>query len=168
MRAKSNNLEISGDLELPNEAEELIRKNIICPEEAEGRISFASLAKESQSQEMPSETREQNWEAEKFTIYSLIYFNVLLIVYNLMFLTYASLTVDSRHQFKTMIVFLPIIQMIQVFINTNFTIRYQNLARIMHIFFSSDLESQLDALSKSQQKWNQWRYWLTAGTIYVL
>ena len=69
---------------------------------------------------------------------SLLIFNTMLILYNLLFLMYACMCMKSE-LFYYLIAFLPILDLLQVFIMINFTIRYYKLARIINFYFNSDL-----------------------------
>ena len=62
----------------------------------------------------------------------------MLILYNVLFLMYACMCfkVDD---FDYLIAYLPILDLLQVFIMINFTIRYYKLARIINFYFNSDL-----------------------------
>ena len=69
---------------------------------------------------------------------SLVYFNAMLILYNVLFMMYACMCFKVEY-FNYLIAFLPLLDLVQVFIMMNFTIRYYKLARIINFFFNSDL-----------------------------
>ena len=54
-----------------------------------------------------------------------------------------------------------------MFINTNFTLRYQTLARIMQIYFTHDLETQLNATSQKALRRKNCHYWIVVVFIYI-
>lgn len=90
-------------------------------------------------------TDEENrgWNTEKKAILNMAYFNSLLLVYNALFIIYSSLALDQDKDDLTF--FLPALIIFQTFIMTNFTLRYFKLARVMYIFFNSDIMKTLKA-----------------------
>ena len=92
------------------------------------------MGKKSQANEL---TEEWAWERERKTLYNLIHFNSLLILYNFLFVIYSAMNMNSD-KYEVLITFLPIIVFVQTSILTSFTLRYYQVARVMCMFFGSD------------------------------
>ena len=109
----------------------------------------------------------KQWSSERTAVYSLIYFNSLLLVYNLLFLIYAIMGyhMDER---SYLITFLPVLVFFQILMMTNFTLRYYQLARVMHIFFNHNITKTLEASTPEAMRRNKRIVRVIEIMIYLL
>lgn len=68
----------------------------------------------------------------------MVYLNLLLIIYNILFVLYASMAYHMNER-SYLITFLPVLYFFQTLYLTNFTLRYYSLARVMSIYFTNDV-----------------------------
>ena len=73
-----------------------------------------------------------------------MYFNALIIAYNLTFTVYSTLGLIYDNDLR-LVICPPIIELFLIFMVTNFTIRYYQLARVMHVYFNRDIEVAIKA-----------------------
>ena len=113
-------------------------------------------------------TDEENrgWNTEKKAILNMAYFNFLLLVYNALFIIYSSIALDQEND--DLMFFLPALIMFQTLIMTNFTLRYFKLARVMYIFFNSDIMKTLKASTPQAIQRNKRIIWAIEGMIYII
>ena len=77
-----------------------------------------------------------------------MYFNALIIAYNLTFTVYSTLGLIYNNDLR-LVICPPIIELFLIFMVTNFTIRYYQLARVMHVYFNPDIEIAIKASKAS-------------------
>ena len=84
----------------------------------------------------------KQYNSEQTAIYSLFYFNSILLLYNILFFVYAAMAyhMDERNY---LITFLSALAFLQTLFLTNFTMRYYELAYVIEIYFSHDFEMAL-------------------------
>ena len=70
----------------------------------------------------------------------------MLVLYNLLFFIYTVLGLVST-VFYQLICFMPVLQLINTMIITNFTYRYYRVARIMYVLYTQDPETRVRALT---------------------
>ena len=110
---------------------------------------------------------QDRWKSEKYTVHSLVYFNSLLIVYNMLFLLYALMAVtEAKHEY--LITFLPVLQFGQSIIILTFTMNYYRLARVMKIYFTKNLRKQLEQMTKQSIRRHKLKVWAVIGFVYCL
>ena len=86
---------------------------------------------------------ERQWKTEHRSILSLLYFNSLILAYNIILLVYASIDMARFESEDSLIVYQPVLTLFQILMIFNFTLRYYKLARIMHIYFNTSTNTQL-------------------------
>ena len=123
----------------------------------------ATLTHSGTDQELDS---NRQWTSEKETLWSLLYFNLLLIIYNAVFVLYSILLIMEA-QYTSMVLFLQLSGLLHFFIMSNFTLRYYRLARAMRIFFTSDYRKQLKLLQPRSIRCHNTTVFIVLISLYV-
>ena len=97
----------------------------------------------------------------------MIYFNVLLVTYNIVFFIYGCMSF-AMDGYPYLILFLPFISGLQMIITIDFIGRYYKLAEVISIFFTNDIQKQLKATTVRAIKCQKIKYWTVILLLHML